>query len=103
MGYTAKAQGYAAGGGYHGYKYKILKAQGADAKGGAYSYLAQGRMIGGYALIAWPATYGNSGVMTFIINHDGVLFEKDLGPGSAAAAAKIATFNPDKSWKAVAK
>jgi hypothetical protein len=100
---SAKAQGYAPGDGYHGYKYKILKAQGPDAKGGAYSYVAQGRMIGGYALIAWPATYGNSGVMTFVINHDGVLFEKDLGPGSAAAAAKISKFNPDKSWKAVAK
>jgi len=100
---SAKAQGYTAGGGYHGYKYKILKAQGADAKGGAYDYVAQGRMIGGYALVAWPATYGNSGVMTFVINHDGVLYEKDLGPGTAAAAAKIARFNPDKSWKAVAK
>jgi hypothetical protein len=100
---SAKAQGYTQGGGYHGYKYKILKAQGADAKGGAYSYLAQGRMIGGYALVAWPAAYGNSGVMTFVINHDGVLYEKDLGPGTAEAAAKITKFNPDKSWKAVAK
>jgi len=100
---SRKAQGYAAGDGYYGYKYKILKAQGADAKGGAYSYLAQGRMIGGYALIAWPAAYGNSGVMSFVINHDGVLFEKDLGPGTAAAAAKITRFNPDSSWKAVAK
>jgi hypothetical protein len=100
---SAKAQGYAPGDGYHGYKYRILKAQGPDAKGGAYGYVAQGRMIGGYALIAWPATYGNSGVMTFVINHDGVLYEKDLGPGTAAAAAKVTKFNPDKSWKAVAK
>jgi len=96
---SAKTQGYTAGGGYHGYKYKILKAQGPDAKGGAYDYVAQGRMIGGYALIAWPATYGNSGVMTFLINQDGVLYEKDLGPGTAGTAAKITKFNPDKSWK----
>jgi hypothetical protein len=87
------------GGGYHGYKYKILKAQGPDAKGGAYDYVAQGRMIGGYALLAWPATYGNSGVMTFLINQDGVIYEKDLGPQTAAQAGKIGKFNPDKSWK----
>ena len=56
-------------------------------------------MIGGHALVAWPATYGNSGVMTFIINHDGVVYEKDLGPKTAEAAQKITKFNPDKSWK----
>ena len=83
---------------YYGYHYRILKGQGLDAPGGAYDYVAQGRMIGGHALIAWPATYGNSGVMTFMINHDGVVFEKDLGPDTAAAAQKITKFNPDKSW-----
>ncbi len=102
---SAKAQGYAVGGGkpgpYHGYKYKILTGQGADAKGGAYEYIAGGKMIGGFAVIAWPAKYGNSGVMSFMANHDGVVYEKDLGPGTEAAAQKITKFNPDKTWKAV--
>lgn len=97
----AKAAGYAEGGGYHGYRYKILKAQGTDAKGGAYDYMAQGRMIGGFALVAWPVTYGNTGVMSFIVNHDCAVYEKDLGPGTAAAAEKITKFNPDKTWKPV--
>lgn len=103
---SAKAEGYAKGadgkpGAYHGYKYRILKGQGPDAKGGAYEYVAQGKMIGGFGLIAWPATYGNSGVMTFVVNHDGAVFEKDLGAGTEAAAQKITKFNPDKTWKAV--
>lgn len=84
---------------YHGYSYRILKAQGRDAPGGAYSYLAQGRMIGGFALVAWPASYGNSGVMTFIVNHDGAVYEKDLGKETAELAAKITRFNPDKTWR----
>ena len=84
---------------YHGYYYRILRAQGPDAPGGAYSYLAQGKMIGGFALIAWPALYGNSGVMTFLVNHDGAVYEKDLGPETAAQVAKITRFNPDTSWK----
>jgi hypothetical protein len=100
----AAAAGYAkAGAGkpspYLGYHFRILKAQGPDAPGGAYDYLAQGKMIGGHALIAWPATYGNSGVMTFLVNHDGVVYEKDLGPDTAAAVRKIGKFNPDKTWK----
>ena len=84
---------------YHGYYYRILRAQGPDAPGGAYSYLAQGKMIGGFALVAWPASYRNSGVMTFLVNHDGVVYEKDLGPETPAAVGKIARFNPDKTWK----
>jgi hypothetical protein len=101
---SARAVGYkkAEGGKpvpYHGYYYRILKGQGADAKGGAYDYVVQGRMIGGFALIAWPAAYENTGVMTFMISHDGVVFEKDLGPGTAAEVQKITKFNPDKSWK----
>ena len=106
---AAKAQGYAGKGTdgkpapYHGYKYKILTSQGPDAKGGAYNYVAGGKMIGGFGVIAWPATYGNSGVMTFMMNHDGVVYEKDLGPGTEAAAQKITMFNPDKSWKVVAE
>lgn len=95
----AKAAGYEQGGGYRGYRYRILKAQGPDAKGGAYDYVAQGRMIGGYALVAWPVTYGNTGVMTFMVSHDGAIYEKDLGAGTAAAAQKITKFNPDKTWK----
>jgi hypothetical protein len=84
---------------YHGYHYRILRAQGPDAPGGAYDYVAQSRLIGGHALVAWPASYGNSGVMTFIVNHDGVVYEKDLGPETAAAVQKMTRFNPDKSWK----
>jgi hypothetical protein len=84
---------------YFGYRYRILKAQGPDAPGGAYDYVVQGRMIGGFALIAWPASYGNSGVMTFIVNHDGVVYEKNLGSGTATAVGKITRFNPDKTWK----
>jgi len=99
----AKAQGYEHGGGYHGYRYRILKAQGPDAKGGAYDYVVRGRMIGGFALVAWPVSYGNSGVMTFIVNHDGTVYEKDLGPDTATAAAKITKFNPDKTWKQAAQ
>jgi hypothetical protein len=101
---SAKAEGYAKGEGtrpvaYHGYRYRILRGQGASAPGGAYDYLAQGRMIGGFALVAWPASYGNSGIMTFIVNHSGVVYEKDLGPDTAAAVQKVTRFNPDKSWK----
>jgi hypothetical protein len=84
---------------YHGYYYRILKGQGPDARGGAYGYVARGQMIGGFALLAWPAAYGNTGIMTFLVNHDGVVFQKDLGPGTAAAVRKITLFDPDKSWK----
>ena len=86
---------------YHGYYYRILKGQGPDAPGGAYSYLAQGRMIGGFALVAWPAAYGNTGVMTFLVNQDGVVYQKDLGSGTASAIPGITQFNPDKTWKPV--
>ena len=73
---------------YYGYYYRVLKAQGPDAKGGAYDYVARGKMIGGFAMVAYPATYGNSGIMTFIVNHDGAVYEKDLGPKTAAIAAE---------------
>src|SRR5262245_51426500 len=104
----AKKEGYAKGEGgkpvaYHGYHYRILRGQGADAPGGAYDYVAQGKMIGGHALIAWPATYDNSGVMTFMVNHKGVVYEKDLGPNTAAEVEKITKFNPDKTWKPAEK
>ncbi len=100
---TASREGYKRESGkptpYHGYYYKILTAQGKDAPDGAYSYLAQGHMIGGFAVIAWPAKYGSSGVMTFLVNQDGVVYEKNLGPNTATEAAKLKTFNPDKTWK----
>jgi hypothetical protein len=101
---AARAEGYRKGSSgkpypYHGYFYRILKGQGPEARGGAYDYVAQGRMIGGFALVAYPATYGNSGVMTFIVNHDGTVYEKDLGPGTPKIAKAMAKFNPDKSWK----
>lgn len=84
---------------YYGYNYRILKAQGPKAAGGAYSYVAQGYMLGGHALIAWPATYGNSGVMTFMVNHDGVVYEKDLGPQTATTVQKINKFDPGEGWR----
>jgi hypothetical protein len=86
-------------GAYHGYHYKILKGQGPKAPGGAYEYVVNGRMIGGFALAAYPASYGNSGVMTFMVNHDGVVYEKNLGPDTAAIARKINRFDPDNTWK----
>jgi hypothetical protein len=86
---------------YHGYYYRILKTQGKDAPGGEYDYVVNGQMIGGFALIAFPAEYGNSGVMTFIVNHDGVVYEKDLGKGTEKIAAAVKKFNPDETWKRV--
>jgi hypothetical protein len=86
---------------YHGYFYKILTAQGPDAAGGAYDYIVHGQLIGGFALVAYPADYGASGVMTFLVNHDGVVFEKDLGPDTAVTAEKMTSFNPDSTWTKV--
>ena len=86
---------------YHGYYYRILTAQGPDAPDGAYSYLAHGRMIGGFALVAFPAQYGVSGVMTFIVNHEGVVYQKDLGPNTATIARGMKLYNPDSTWKKV--
>lgn len=84
---------------YHGYFYKILKAQGKNAPGGAYDYVVNGKMIGGFALVAYPAEYGASGVMTFIVNHDGVVYEKDLGKDTEKIASAMKKFDPDKTWK----
>lgn len=102
---TARGEGYAAPGStpqpYHGYLYKILNAQGFHAPGGSYSYMARGRMIGGFALVAFPAEWDNSGVMTFMVNQDGVVYQKDLGPQTASLAPAIKAFDPDKSWTRV--
>jgi hypothetical protein len=99
----ARREGYKRAAGkpvpYHGYYYKILTGQGTDAPDGAYDYIVRGQMIGGFALVAYPAEYGSSGIMTFIVNHEGVVYEKDLGPNTAATARAMTKFNPDKTWK----
>jgi len=100
----ASAEGYKASGKakpYHGYYYRILKRQGSSAAGGAYDYVVNGKMIGGFALIAYPAQYGNSGIMTFMVNQDGTVFQKDLGERTEKIARKIETFDPDAEWKKV--
>jgi hypothetical protein len=96
----ARAKGSVRGGGYHGYRYRILTAQGPHAPGGAFDYRVKGHMIGGFAVVAWPVTYGETGVMTFMVNHDGVVYEKDLGPQTAGGVRAMQRFDPDKSWKA---
>lgn len=100
----AAADGYKAGQTrrpFHGYYYKILKRQGAAALGGAADYVVGGRMIGGFALLAYPAEYGRSGVMSFMINHAGTVYQKDLGFGTSRQAARMRTFNPDSTWEKV--
>lgn len=99
----ATLRGYRVGSGapYQGYYYKILTRQGPKAAGGAHNYIVDGKMIGGFALIAWPAEYGNSGIATFMINHDGVVYEKDLGQETRKLAAQTTVFNPDNTWKKV--
>lgn len=86
---------------YHGYYYRILKSQGKNAPGGEYDYLVNGKMIGGFALVAYPAEYGNSGVMTFIAGQDGVVYEKNLGKETRNIAAAMKKYDPDKTWKKV--
>ncbi len=100
----ATNQGYQFGGGrtpYHGYYYKILTKQGAAAPDGELEYVVKGKMIGGFALVAYPAAYRNSGVMTFIVSHNGQIYQKDLGPHTARLAERMTSFNPDGSWKKV--
>jgi hypothetical protein len=84
---------------YHGYYYKMLTGQGPSAPGGAYDYIVRGQMIGGFAMVAYPAQYGSSGIMTFIVNHDGVVYQKDFGPNTTALAQSMTKFNPDETWK----
>ena len=100
----ATGQGYRVGGGripYHGYYYKILTKQGAAAPDGELDYVVRGKMIGGFALVAYPAEYRNSGVMTFIVNHNGQVYQKDLGSHTARLAERMTSFNPDETWKKV--
>ena len=82
---------------YHGYFFRFLKGQGPSADGGRMSYLVDGRQTGGFAVLAWPASYGSSGIMTFQINQEGVVFQKGLGPETAKKAAAISAFDPDLS------
>lgn len=89
------------GEGYHGYRYKILTGQGKAAPGGAYSYLIKRRMVSGFAVVAWPLRHGDTGVMSFMISHDGQLYEKNLGPKSEAVASRMKLFNPDDGWTKV--
>ncbi len=86
---------------YHGYYYRILTAQGKSAPGGAYSYIVKGKMIGGFAVVAYPAEYGNSGIMTFIVNHEGKVFQKNLGKNTADVARAMKEYSPDSTWSAV--
>lgn len=100
----ASSEGYKVegkGAPYHGYYFRVLRGQGSNAPGGALDYVVKGKMIGGYALIAYPAEYGNSGVMTFLVNHGGTVYQKDLGSRTEAIAGRITLFNPDQTWKKV--
>ena len=102
----AKKEGYKKKSGheptpYHGYFYKILKAQGKSAPRGAYNYVIDGRMTGGFAMVAYPAEYGSSGIKTFIVSQDGVVYEKDLGKNSESIAQGMKKFDPDRSWRKV--
>ena len=101
---AARAEGYLQSGAtkgtpFHGYIYRQLTKQGTNAKGGAYDYVVNDQLLGGFGLIAFPAEYGNSGVMTFIVNHDGVVYSKDLGPDTAKLAMAIDSFDPGPDWK----
>ena len=84
---------------YHGYLYKILTKQGSHADGGAFDYIVRGNMIGGFALVAYPAEYGVSGIMTFVVNYEDVVFSKDLGANTAKIAGDMTRFDPDSTWK----
>ena len=86
------------GAGYHGYHYRILHAQGDSAKGGAYSYMLGDNMRAGFALVAWPAEYGESGVMSFIVSHSGIVYEQNLGPEGAEVAQAMTSYNPEEGW-----
>jgi hypothetical protein len=103
----ARAEGYTKAGmtrnprPFNGYCFRMLKKQGRHAPGGAFDYVVNGKQIGGFAVVAYPAKYGNSGVMTFVVNHDGVVYQKDLGKNTAKSAQEMKAFDPDSSWKKV--
>jgi len=103
----ARAEGYRRSGTqqgpipFHGYYFRMLKKQGKHAAGGAFDYVVKNKMIGGFAVVAYPAVYGSSGVMTFVVNHEGVVYEKDLGKNTAKTATEMNSFDPDQTWKKV--
>ncbi len=100
----ASTEGYKTGEGrtpYHGYFYRILTRQGPNAPGGTLNYVVKGKMIGGFALVAYPAAYGNSGVMTFVVNHSGTVYQKDLGDSTISRVRRMEWFDPDQTWKKV--
>jgi hypothetical protein len=88
---------------YHGYYYSLLTKQGTDARGGEKSYIVEGKMTGGFGILAYPVKYGDSGIQTFLVNQDGVIFEKDLGKSTDQAASAITSFDPDKTWRPIAQ
>jgi hypothetical protein len=97
---NALTEGYKKGDPYHGYFFRVLKGQGPAAPLGKLDYVINGKMIGGFALIAWPAEYRVTGVQTFIVSHDGIVYQRDLGPDPARIASAMTLYNPDKSWRA---
>jgi hypothetical protein len=98
---SATREGYGKSTPFHGYRFRILLSQGKSAKGGARSYVVGGNMIGGFGVLAYPAVYGDTGIMSFIVNQDGVVYEKDLGKHTPEVGPKVSTFDQDETWKAV--
>jgi hypothetical protein len=98
---SAYLAGHKKGDPYRGYHFKILTRQGKNAPGGAYSYVINGRMIAGFSMVAYPSEYGSTGVMTFIVSHNGKVYEKNLGKNTKSIGEKMTSFNPDKSWREV--
>src|SRR3954454_13626312 len=92
-------EGREAGAPYHGYHFRVLTGQGPNAPGGAYGYVINGHMVAGFAMLAWPATYDDTGVMSFLVGPNGTVLEADLGPGTAERARTITTYDPDPSWQ----
>ncbi len=86
---------------FHGYYFRMLKKQGKHAAGGAFDYVAKNKMIAGFAVVAYPAAYGSPGVMTFMVGHEGAVYQKDLGKNTAKAAKAMTSFDPDRTWKKV--
>jgi hypothetical protein len=99
---SAYLKGHKAGDAYRGYHFRILSRQGKNAPGGAYNYVINGRMLAGFAMVAYPAEYGRTGVMTFVVSHNGKVYERNLGKESTAIGAKMTTFDPGAGWKEVA-
>jgi hypothetical protein len=100
-GYTTSQPVSASPRAFHGYRFRILTRQGRNAPGGAMDYMAKGKLIGGFAVVAWPADYGNSGIMTFLMSHDGIVYQRDLGEDSAKTAMAMTAYDPGPGWKTV--